>query len=587
MTQFRILLAASTTIFLLTACEQKTTQETVNIEGAATAADYIFINGGIYTVDTERSWAQAVAIRNGIVVYVGDNAGVEAYLGETTLLTDLTGHMMLPGFHDSHNHLLTGGIAFTECNLLEIETLKEIYEMLGECTLFDGLGENRWIRGAGWDNVLWPQGNPNKFELDEFFPDRPAFLESLDGHSAWVNSKALEIAGIDNETPNPHVGIIERDPETGEATGTLRESAMDLIKDLIPQWSMEQRIEGLKIGIQKAHEVGITAIIEPGLDEYLLSPFIELADTEGLELRVRAAIAPTAWQPTTFGDELYEFIKQRDKWRRPNLDVDSVKIYMDGVIEAGTGVLLEPYLTGDYGVGERYYPQNKVDEYLTYLDKKGIQVVVHAIGDSAVRIALDGFEAARTANGVTDNRHHIVHLQLIHPDDRPRFGELGVAADFQAIWAYPDTWVTEMDMPMIGRERVEQMYPIGSVHRSGGMIVGGSDWWVSSMNPLDAIEVAITRQDPWTNEGPRLQPEETVALETMIEAYTINGAYLMALDDEQGSIEVGKRADLVVLDRNLFEIPPSEINDAKVVLTLFDGDPVFSRAEGGPIDTGQ
>ncbi len=144
-----------------------------------------------------------------------------------------------------------------------------------------------------------------------------------------------------------------------------------------------------------------------------------------------------------------------------------------------------------------------------------------------------------------------------------------------------------MDMPMIGRERVEQMYPIGSVHRSGGMIVGGSDWWVSSMNPLDAIEVAITRQDPWTNEGPRLQPEESVALETMIEAYTINGAYLMALEDEQGSIEVGKRADLVVLDRNLFEIPPSEINDARVVLTLFDGDPVFSRAEGSPIDTGQ
>ncbi len=587
MTHLRILLAASTTFFLLTACEQKTTEETVTVEEVATTADHIFINGSIYTVDTERSWAQAVAIRDGIVVYVGDNAGAEAYLGETTLLTDLTGHMMLPGFHDSHNHLLTGGIAFTECNLLEIETLKEIYEMLRECILFDGLGDNRWIRGAGWDNVLWPRGNPNKSELDKYFPDRPAFLESMDGHSAWVNSKALEIAGIDNDTPNPHAGIIERDPETGEATGTLRESAMDLIKDLIPQWSMEQRIEGLKIGIQKAHEVGITAIIEPGLDEYLLSPFIELADTEGLELRVRAAIAPTGWQPTTFGDELYEFIKQRDKWRRPNLDVDSVKIYMDGVIEAGTGVLLEPYLTGDYGVGERYYPQNKVDEYLTYLDKKGIQIVVHAIGDGAVRNALDGFEAARTANGVTDNRHHIVHLQLIHPDDRPRFGVLGVAANFQALWAYPDTWVTEMDMPMIGRERVEQMYPIASVHRSGGMIVGGSDWWVTSMNPLDAIEVAITRQDPWTNEGPRLQPEETVDLETMIEAYTINGAYLMALEDEQGSIEVGKRADLVVLDRNLFEIPPSEINDAEVVLTLFDGDPVFSRAEGNPIDTGQ
>ncbi len=587
MTRLPCLLAVSAIIFPLTACEQKTTEETAAIAGAATAADHIFVNGGIYTVDTEHSWAQAVAIKDGVIVYVGDNDGTEPYLGKATLLTDLTGHMMLPGFHDSHNHLLTGGIAFTECNLLELENLEEIYEKLKVCTAFEGMGEAKWITGAGWDNWLWPQGNPNKSELDKFFPDRPAYFESLDGHSAWANSKALEIAGIDKDTPNPHTGIIERDPVTSEATGTLREGAMLLVKDHVPQWSMEQRLEGLKIGIRKAHEVGITAIIEPGLDEFLISPFVELADNEGLKLRVRAAIAPTGWQPTTFSDELYEFIKLRDKWRRSNLDVDSVKIYMDGVIEAGTAVLLEPYLTGDYGRGVPYYPQDKVDEYITFLDKQGIQVVVHAIGDAAVRMALDGFEAARKVNGVTDNRHHIVHLQLIHPDDRPRFGKLGVAANFQALWAYPDPWITEMDPPMVGQERVEQMYPIGSVHRSGGVIVGGSDWWVSSMNPLDAIEVAITRQDLWTNEGPRLQPAEAVDLKTMIDAYTINGAYLMKVEDEQGSIEVGKRADLIVLDRNLFEIPSSQINDAEVVLTLFEGEPVFSRTEGSSIDAGQ
>jgi hypothetical protein len=266
----------------------------------------------------------------------------------------------------------------------------------------------------------------------------------------------------------------------------------------------------------------------------------------------------------------------RDLWRRPNLDVDSVKIYMDGVIEFGTGALLEPYSSGDYGLGPRFYSQEQVDEYLTRFDAMGLQVHVHATGDAGVRMALDGFAAMRKANGMSDNRHHMVHLQLIHDADIPRFARLDIGATFQSLWAYPDPAAIEIDMPMLGEERTYRMYPIGRVAKSGGRIVGGSDFFVTDLNPLHAIETAITRQDPYTNQGPVLDADERVDLDTMIAAYTIQGAYLMGLENEEGSIEVGKRADLVVLDRNLFAIPASEINEAKVRMTVFDGRTVYA-----------
>jgi predicted amidohydrolase YtcJ len=337
-------------------------------------------------------------------------------------------------------------------------------------------------------------------------------------------------------------------------------------------------MKSVRAAIDLAHSVGITAVIEPGLDAELIAPVVELADANELELRVRASLSPLNWQPGAFDDGVYAFLESRERWRRPNLDVDSVKIYMDGVIEYGTGALLEPYSSGDHGLGPRFYTQAQVDEYLTRFDAMGLQVHVHAIGDAGVRMALDGFAAMRQANGRSDNRHHMVHLQLIDEADIPRFAELGIGATFQSLWAYPDPAALELDIPMLGEERTYQMYPIGSVAKSGGRIVGGSDYFVTDLNPLHAIEVAITRQDPYTNDGPVLDANERVDLDTMIAAYTIQGAYLMGLEQEQGSIEVGKRADLVVLDRNLFAIPASEINEAKVRTTVFDGQIVYEAA---------
>jgi len=545
--------------------------------GSISPADRVFMNAAVYTVDDERSWAEAVAIRDGKIAYVGDNAGASVWTGKDTEVLDLDGKMLLPGFHDSHVHILIGIYTDEYCSLELLETVDAVVERLQECVELDGFGEDRWIDGGIWLDQLFPEANPHKDLLDELFPDRPVYLGSSFGHSAWVNSRALEIAGIHIETPNPPAGVIERDSETGEATGTLRDSAMMLVRDVMPKSTLEHFIEMVRAAVTYAQSNGITSVIEPGVDGDALAPILVLADQGEINLRVMVALSPINWQPGKFGDEIYDMLEQREHWRRPDINVDSVKIYMDGVIEYGTAAMFEPYDISKWGDGLRFYSQEQVNEYLTRFDAMGINIQVHAIGDAGIRMALDGFEAMRRENGHTDNRHQIVHLQLIDDADIPRFGELDIGANFQALWAYPDEAVVGLDYPAIGVERSMRTYPIGRVAEAGGRIVGGSDYSVTSINPLLAIEVALTRQNPYTNEGPLLNVDERVDLDRMIAAYTINGAYQMALDDVQGSIEVGKRADLVVLDRNLFDIPASEISEASVEMTIFDGRTVYER----------
>jgi len=542
-------------------------------------ADRVFTNGAVYTVDGQRSWSEAVAVDEGRIVFVGDDAGALAWIGESTDVTDLDGQMMLPGFHDAHTHILIGVLADDECDLLRIPTEIEVAQKLKECTELAGIGDDAWVVGGGWGEWLWPEANPQKGLLDLLYPDRPVYLTSSFGHAGWANSKAFEIAGIDADTPDPEAGIIERDRETGEPSGTVRDAAMSLFEEIIPPMSLEQNINRVRAGVALANSVGITAAIEPGVNDKGLIPIVALADAGELTLRSNVSLSPIAWIAGAFDDGVFEYLATREQWRRENIGVDSVKIYMDGVIEFGTSPLLEPYEDEQYGSGEYFYEQETVNRYFQRFDEMGLQIHVHAIGDAAIRRALDGFEEMRAVNGMSDNRHQIVHLQLIHEDDRPRFGELNIGAVFQSLWAFPDPAAMELDVPMLGEERTWQMYPLASVQKSGGRLVGGSDYWVTDLDPLLAIETAITRQDPWTNEGPVLNADERVDLASMIAAYTINGAYQMKLDDKQGSIEVGKRADLIVLDRNLFEIPASEISDATITATIFDGRTVYQKED--------
>ncbi len=360
------------------------------------------------------------------------------------------------------------------------------------------MAANEWVVGGGWPLAAFPDGSPTVAMLDEIFAGRPVYFSDDFGHNAWVSTRALEIAGIDSSTQDPPMGVIVRDSVTGEPSGTLRDSAMGLVEDFLPEVSAEQRYAGLLAGLQQASAFGITAFIEPGVSEDNISLYRDAERRGELTARVLASLSPIDELPGSVGEKLFELLARRDELRGAYLDVDSVKIYIDGVIETRTSYMLEPYLDGSNF--PPFYEQDSLNALYEKLDKIGVQIHTHAIGDGAIRNALDAYEYALLANGPNDNRHQIVHLQLIDEEDIPRFAELNVAANFQCMWCYPDVYI-DLAVDIVGKERVDRFYPVRSIQAAGGMLVGGSDWDVSSLNPLDAIETAVRRQDPFEASG--------------------------------------------------------------------------------------
>lgn len=533
-------------------------------------ADLIFQNGSIYTMDATRSWATSLAVKDGRILYIGFDGDMKSLRGPETQIYDLKGKMVLPGFHDSHVHPLVGGLELGECDLSPFRTEEQMLEHVKAYAKQHP--EKKWIRGGGWQLPVFNEGNPHKSLLDKVLPDRPVYLESADAHSAWVNSKALEIAGITRLTADPENGRIERDPRTYAPTGTLREDAMKLISALLPPYSDEDYINGLKRGINIANRFGITSLQEASANEKLLKAYAALDQKDELSLKVVAAIKIN---PKVEEVQLKNLLDFRYRYSGKNVKVHAVKIFADGVIEAQTAALIEPYLNSNGKKGRPVYKQEELNRLVRTIDKQSFQIHVHAIGDQAIRMCLDAFEYSSEINGRRDSRHHIAHLQLINPKDIPRFRKLGVAANFQPLWSYADVYVTKFAEPFLGPNRSRWIYPIGSMMNSGAMVVAGSDWSVSSMNPLWAIQIAITRRALHAGPGTAWIPEELVDLPAILASYTINGAYLNFQEKETGSLEVGKAADVVVLDRNLFEIPPHEIHQANVLLTLLDGKTVY------------
>ncbi len=530
------------------------------------SVDLVLHGGAIYTMNSAQPQAQAIAINSGRIVAVGGDEDIgRAYVGKADV--DLKGRMVLPGFHDAHVHPVYGGIELAQCNLTDLDSIEAITTKLGQCNAnAPGSG---WLLGSGWNLSLFAQANPSKDLLDAISTERPIFLGGADGHSSWVNSKALALAGIERETPNPHNGIIERNAD-GDASGTLRESAQDIVRAIIPPLTVEARRDGLLRALKMANGFGITSLVEAAAGADELAAYRALDGRRELTARVVASIDVT----TADADAL---MNPADRNSNARLRTDSAKIFVDGVLEGETAALLEPYLDNPGFSGDLKTSPEELTARVVALDARGIQVHMHAIGDRAVRVALDAVEAAGKANGPSDNRHHIAHLQLIDALDRPRFAQLGVIANFQALWAFPDLYITGVNLPQVGQTRVDQMYPIGSVLRAGGRIVGGSDWSVSSMNPLLAIETAITRSDPTGRIDGVLNAAERVSLGDMLAAYTINGAYLMHQEKNTGSLEVGKAADLIVLERDLYKIPPQEIGEVAVDRTILEGATVYSR----------
>ena len=532
-------------------------------------ADTVFRRGAVYTVDAARSWAEAVAVREGRIVYVGTEAGLAPWVGPQTRGIDLDGKMLLPGFHDSHVHLVGGGIELDECNLNGLSTMDQVLAAVSEFA--KRYPEKKWIRGGGWPLTL-SGGNPHKDLLDKIVPDRPVILDAFDGHSSWVNSRALEIAGVTKETPDPPRGRIERDPATGEPTGTLRESAARLVIVKTPPYTHEEFVTGLRRGLEIANRFGITSVQEARVTDKHLKAFAEL-DQSG-ELNVRT-VAAMGFDPAKGMSQLSQFVEWRAKFQSKRLRTTAVKIFQDGVIESRTAALLQPYLGGKDERGWLNYEPEVLKPLAAEIDRLGFQIHIHAIGDRGIQSSLDALEFARDRNGSRDSRHHIAHIQLFDPPDIARFRRLGVVANFQPYWAQADKYIVDMTLPVLGPERSRWLYPLRSVAKTGAVIACGSDWSVSTMNPLDAIQVAVTRRGIKEPPGPAWLPEEAVDLPLMLAGYTINGAFVNFQESETGSIEVGKAADLIVLDRNLFEIPAHEIHLAKVLLTVLEGKEVF------------
>jgi predicted amidohydrolase YtcJ len=534
-------------------------------------ADLILKNAAVYTLDAMRPWAEAVAVAGEKIIYVGENGAAAKFSGEKTRVLDLRGRMILPGFHDSHIHLVSGGLGLAQCDLNGLRTKEEILAKIRRYA--EEHPEKDWIAGGGWDLPIFPEANPAKEELDSVVSDRPACLSAADGHSSWVNSRALELAGVTAKTPDPQNGRIERKPGTLEPSGTLREAAAGLVSRLIPEPTAGEYLEGLRAGLSLANASGITSVIEASADEKILEAYAELDRRGELTVRVLASLRVNRSRGT---EQVEDLVRLRDRYKSPRLKAAAAKIFIDGVIESHTAALLEPYIDRPQERGTPILGQEDFNRLAVALDGAGFQIHVHAIGDRGVRMALDAVEAARKANGARDSRHHFAHLELIDPADIPRFKALGVAANFQPLWAYADAYITKLTEPILGPERSRRLYQIGSLVRSGALVAAGSDWDVSSFDPLAAIQVAVTRRGLEDAAGTAWLPEETIDLPTAIAAYTISGAYLSFDQDLNGSIEMGKAADIVILDRNIFKIPPSEIHKARVLLTLLDGKIVYS-----------
>jgi predicted amidohydrolase YtcJ len=586
--------------------------------GAAAPADVVLRGGAVHTMDASRTRAQAIAVDDGRIAAVGSDAEIAAWIGPATEVVELGGRMVLPGFHDSHIHPIEGGLQALSCALDQARSVDAILARVRECaaarpadtSASDTAAASErgtaasttsdWLIGGGWDLSLFPAANPNRSLLDGVVSDRPVFLTGADGHSAWVNSKALAIAGIDRSTTDPPRGVIERDAG-GEPSGTLRESAMALVSSRLPPPSEASRRAALRHALAVAASFGITAMIDPVADAEDLATYRAAEAAGELNVHVLACAQPLGRGVAEIGgqaqrdsadlaprgleaiEQLRAGVSTTTSHGDSRISTGCLKIFVDGVLEGETAALLEPYLDSGQ-TGMLKVEPKALAEAVTRWDAAGLQVHFHSIGDRAVRTALDAIEAARRANGPLDHRHHIAHLQLVDPSDVPRFATLDATANFQALWAFPDSYIRDVNLGQVGPQRVSRMYPIGSIHRAGGRIAAGSDWPVSSMNPLLAIEVALTREDPERHDlaadaAATLNAGERVDLDTMLAAFTIQGAWLMRQEAADGSIEVGKRADLVVLARDLAAIPPSEIGEVRVERTLVEGQTVFRRAE--------
>jgi predicted amidohydrolase YtcJ len=540
--------------------------------GSVAYADTLFVNGAVYTMDATRSWATAVGLRDDKIIFVGFDDDARAVQGPATRVIDLGGKMLIPSFQDVHVHPISAG---EEALTVDLNGKGTIEAYLDTVRVYaEAHPDEPWIVGGGWSMAVFgPGARASKKLLDAIVADRPVFLYSADGHTAWANSAALKVAGIDEDTPDPASGIVDRDPKTGEIIGSLQEGATELVSAHIPARSPEFKADALRYAVNLMNRYGITAITDASVLRPDLDAYRELDKRGELSLRV---IGSLWWERTQGLEQIEDFKRLRAEYTTGNLRAGTVKIMQDGVMENYTAAMSEPYLVEGNPSGIPMIEPEFLKQAVTALDAEGFQVHFHAIGDAAISQCLNAVAEAIATNGNAHRRHYISHLQAIHPKDLPRFRELSVIANFQPLWAYADSYIDDLTLPFISEERRHWLYPIRGVVNAGGMIAFGSDWSVSTVNPFPQIETAVTRMDAEGDSRP-FMPEQTIDLATALAAFTINAAYVNGIEDTTGSIEAGKLADLVVLDQNLFAIPPKQISETRVLLTLLGGEAVHGE----------
>jgi hypothetical protein len=549
------------------------------------SADLVFVNGDVYTVDAARSWARAIAVKDARIVAVGTDDEVAVLRGPATEVVDLAGRMLLPGFQDAHVHPVFGGIDMLQCDLHDLVT-KEEY-LAAVIAYGDANPGEAWITGGGWSQDAFPRGCPTKEDLDAVVADRPVFLPNRDGHGAWVNSAALAIAGIDVGTPDPLDGRIERHPD-GSPQGTLHEGAQRMVTSHMPPVAPETIDRGLREGQSYLHSLGLTgwqdAIVERdtwgNYDAYLRA-----GNAGDLTGRVVGALW---WDRERGLEQIDDLVELRADGTAGRFRASSVKIMQDGICENFTAAVLDPYLDAEGNATENrgisFVDPAVLNEAVTRLDALGFQIHYHALAERAVREALDAIEAALRANGPSDGRHHLAHIQVVHPDDLPRFRTLGAVANAQPLWAAHEAQMDELTIPFLGDPRWTWQYPFGSLRRHGAQLAMGSDWPVSTPDPLEEMHVAVNRTLPADyphriDDRSVFLPDERIDLPSAIHGFTMGTAFVNHAETETGSIEVGKLADLAILDRNLFAHPSAELSSARCVMTYVGGERVYAASD--------
>ncbi len=547
----------------------------------ATSTQTVISNGRIYTANTAEPWVEAIVIGDGKLVYVGDNSGAEKYRGKDVLQLDMGGRMLMPGINDGHAHPWQGGVkTLYNCNFPFTATPEIIAQKLRECITANP--DDLWLIGGQWTSDFfnnYDMPSPRKW-LDNISSEHPIYLSDDATHNAWVNSKALALAGIDRNSPDPEGGAFLRDRE-GELNGLLYEHARRPVLAVIPDWTEAQYHNAMAEALGQANRFGLTGVNEARAEPKILQAYRKLDETEGLTVHLVANIQ-TPREYRDYPLDIESIVATRDEYTSPHLHTGFVKIFLDGVPTASrTALMLQDYLVDpehpEQTRGHLMVAADVLKKDLIALDKAGIAAKIHAAGDGSVRLALDAIAAAREANGDSGLPHQLAHAGFIDPVDIPRFSTLNVTVDLSPYIWYPSPIIDSVQ-GAIG-ERGLRYFPVRQLLQSGAKLMMGSDWpsAAKDLSPWHAIEALVTRQNPFTNSEESLWPEQAVTLQQALAIATLGGAKAMRLDGLTGSIEVGKSADFIVLDKNLFEIPETSISDTEVEQTWFEGKLVYSK----------